>query len=186
MTLTTQAAPTRTERAGAPAIRHVGPEPTGELLLAGSLLWSDADTARAIVDDIDVSDFEDTHLRPIFTALRSLLLAQSPHNGQAVGDELQRRGQLAGEPGRLAARRLTDAITCGAQSNGLAPRAYACAVVADSYRRRVELAGKALVEEAGGAPEHDLWPLMRERGLEVAAHAERLSRLRGGMPDVRS
>ncbi len=168
------------------AIRAIGPEPTVEMLLIGSLLWSDADSARELIGDIDPEDLNDPHLRPILDAVHSLLDARIPHHGQAVGDELQRTGRLAGEAGRLTARRLTDAITCGAEANGLAPRVYACLVAADAYRRRVETVGKALVEAAQDMPEVDLWPLMKERGREVAAHASRLSRLREGMPHVRA
>lgn len=176
----------RTMRAGAPAIRHIGREPNVETLLVGALLWAGEDTARDVIADLDETDLDDPHLRPILATARSLITAGTPHNGQAVGDELLRTGQLAGHAGQLTARCLYDAVTCGAQANSLAPRAYACSVVADAYRRRVELAGKALVEDAADAPEDDLWPRMRERGLEIAAHEARLKNLREGMSRVRA
>lgn len=163
------------------ALRAIGPEPTVEMLLLGSLLWSDADAVREVIPDIDPADLDDPHLRPLLEAARALVEKGTPHHGQAVGDELQRTGRLGGEAGRLTVRRLGDAMTCGAAANNLAPRVYASLVAADAYRRRIELAGKVLVEAAQDAPEDDLFPLMQRLGTEIRNHAERLARLRGGV-----
>lgn len=157
----------------------VGAEPTPEMLCIGSLLWAAADDVRPVLPHVLVDDLDDAHLRPILEAIGWLVAANRPHDGVAVGDELQRRGALAGESGRLTARRLADAITSGAGANTLAVRSYATAVVADAYRRRYETAGKALTEAATDLAEADLLPLLRGIGTDAVRHADRLAALRG-------
>lgn len=159
--------------------RPIGLEPSPELLFVGALLWATAADVSPVLHQLAADDLDDPHLRPILETVRHLVASGRPHDGTAVGDELQRRGELAGEAGRLTARRLTDAITAGGNANGLAIRAYAAAVVADAYRRRFELAGKTLVEAASDLPESDLLPLLRRIGTEAVVHADRLARLRG-------
>ncbi|MDV6291496.1 hypothetical protein [Rhodococcus aetherivorans] len=162
-------------------IRSVGPEPTPEMLCIGSLLWAAPDDVRPVLPLMGADDLDDPHLHPILDAIRRLVAAGRPHDGVAVGDELQRCGALAGEAGRLTARRLADAITSGAGGNTLAVRSYATAVVADAYRRRYETAGKALTEAATDLAEADLLPLLRGIGTDAVRHADRLAALRGGV-----
>ncbi|MGI1849930.1 hypothetical protein [Rhodococcus ruber] len=160
-------------------IRPVGPEPTPEVLCVGALLWAATDDVRPVLPLVLADDLDDPHLHPILAAIRHLVAAHRPHDGTTVGDELQRRGALAGEAGRITARRLLDAITCGAGANTLTVRSYATAVVAQSYRRRYETAGKALAEAATDLAETDLLPLLRDIGTDAVRHADRLAALRG-------
>ncbi|NLV77775.1 MAG: hypothetical protein GXY65_00220 [Rhodococcus sp.] len=158
--------------------RPIGPDPTPEVLFIGSLLFADAELVRPVVALVDTTDLDNAHLRPILDVIRRLVEAGRPHEGTAVGDELQRTGQLAGEPGRLTLRLLGDAITSGAAANTLAPRMYAAAVVADAYRRRYESAGGALTEAAATLAEDDLLPFLRDIGTATVKHADRLAALR--------
>ena len=160
-------------------IRPVGPEPSLEVLCVGALLWAAPDVVRPVLPLVGADDLDDPHLHPIFEAIRRLVAAGRPHNRVAVGDELQRCGALAGEAGRLTARRLADTITSGAGANTLTVRSYATAVVADAYRRRYETAGKALAEAATELAEADLLPLLRGIGTDAVRHADRLAALRG-------
>ena len=157
----------------------IGPAPTLEVLCVGALLWAATDDVRPVLALVLADDLDDPHLRPILEAIRRLVAAGRPHDGVAVGDELQRCGALAGEAGRLTARRLADAITSGAGANTLAVRSYATAVVADAYRRRYETVGKALAEAATDLAEADLLPLLRGIGTDAVRHAARLAALRG-------
>lgn len=160
------------------AYRPIGPDPSPEILFLGSLLFADTDHVRPVVALVVDDDLDNVHLRPILDVVRQLVDAGRPHEGTVVGDELQRRGMLAGESGRLTLRFLADAITSGASANYLAPRTYAAAVVADSYRRRHESAGHAISEAAAAFAEDDLLPLFRKLGTHAVRHADRLSQLR--------
>lgn len=160
-------------------IRRIGPEPSTEILLLGSLMWAAADDVRAVLPLLADDDLDDPHARPILYAIRWLVEAGKPHNGTAIADQLQRSGLFGGERGQQTKKVLLDAITSGAASNSLAPRMYAKAVVADAYRRRYELLGKSLVEAADTMAEDDLLPLLREAGTEAVKHAQRLEQLRG-------
>jgi len=161
------------------AIRPIGPEPTTEVLLLGSLMWATTDDVREVLPLIADDDLEDPNARVILFAIRWLVGAGQPHDGTAVGDQLQRSGRLGGDSGTAVKKILLDAITSGAASNHLAPATYARAVVSDAYRRRYELLGKSLVEAADTMPEGDLLPMLRLAGTDAVAHADRLSRLRG-------
>ena len=153
-------------------------EPDAATLLVGSLLWSRSDDAAPVLEAIDTGDLEDPPLRTITATIRDLVEVLQPHDPIAVGDELQRRGLLAGETGRIVVRRLTDAITAGSASNHLAPIVYARSVVADAYRRRIELAGKAFVEAAAAMAEDDLAQMVRGQARGIEDHAARLAALR--------
>lgn len=156
-------------------IRPIGPEPALDTLTAGSLIWSAPDDARRAARLLDLDDVENPAARTVIEIVVSLLDAERPHNGTAVGDELARRG-LLDEPVK---RFLLDAITSGADANTIAPQSYTTALVAKAYRARFETLGKALVEAAETFPEGDLLPLLRKAGTEAVQHARRLSALRG-------
>lgn len=161
------------------AYRPIGPDPSPEVLFLGSLLFAETEHVRPVLALVADDDLDNVHLRPVLDAIRRLVAAGCSHEGTAVADELQRRGSLAGEAGRLTLRLLTDAISSGASANYLAPRMYAAAVVADAYRRRYESAGNALAEAATTFAEDDLLPLLRAIGSGTVAHADRLAKLRG-------
>ncbi|MDH6283281.1 DnaB-like helicase N-terminal domain-containing protein [Prescottella agglutinans] len=156
-------------------IRPIGPEPTLDALLPGSMMWASPEDARAAAELADVDDFQNPAARTVFPVLVSLLDAGRPHDPTAVADELARRGLLT-EPVK---RFLLDATTAGAQANSLAPRSYATAIAAKAYRERFESIGKALVEAAETFPEVDLLPLLRKAGTDAVRHAKRLATLRG-------
>jgi len=160
-------------------IRPIGAEPTTEVLLLGSLMWSDADTVRDVLPLIADDDLEDPNGRVILFCVRWLIGAGQPHDGTAVADQLQRSGRLGGDSGQAVKKLLLDAVTSGAASNHLAPHTYARSVVSDAYRRRYELLGKSLVEAADGMAEDDLLPLLRHAGTDAVAHSRRLAALRG-------
>lgn len=160
------------------ANRPVGPEPTTETVLLGALLGAPADEIRRVVPLI-LDDLDEPGSRAVAEAVLNLAQAGRPHDGHAVGDELQRRGRYAGETGQLIKRRLLDAITTGYASNDLAAATYAAAVCANAFRQRFELVGKALVEAASTFPEEDLLTLLRQAGTDCVRHAKRLAALRG-------
>ena len=160
-------------------IRPIGPVPTTEVQFLGCLMWSNADDVRGVLPYVADDDLEDPNARVVLFCIRWLISAKHPHDGTAVGDQLQRSGRLGGASGHLVKKVLLDAITSGAASNTIAPRMYATAVVADAYRRRFELLGKALTEAADTMAEGDLLPMLREAGTDAVKHAERLAALRG-------
>ncbi|QOW00623.1 hypothetical protein RCF27_10255 [Rhodococcus pyridinivorans] len=157
----------------------IGPDPTPELLFVGSLLFADTEHVKPVLELVADDDLDQVYLRPVLAVIRDLVAADRLHDGAVVGGELQRRGALAGESGRLTLRALADASTSGAVANHSAPPCYAAAVVADAYRRRFETAGHALAEAAMDFAEDDLLPLLRSVGTEAVRHAERLAKLRG-------
>ncbi|MCB8910209.1 hypothetical protein KUG88_08705 [Rhodococcus rhodochrous] len=161
------------------AIRHIGPAPSTEVQFLGCLMWAAAADVRDVLPLVADDDLEDPNARVILFAIRWLVGAGQPHDGTAVGDQLQRSGRLGGESGTAVKKILLDAITSGAASNHLAPKMYARAVVSDAYRRRYEILGKSLVEAADTMAEDDLLPMLRHAGTDAVSHAERLSRLRG-------
>ncbi|MDV6293303.1 hypothetical protein [Rhodococcus aetherivorans] len=158
--------------------RPIGPEPSTETVLIGAMLTAAASEVRTVAALV-LDDLQESGSRTIVEAIICLVDAGRPHDGHAVGDELQRRGKYAGEPGQLVKRRLLDAITTGYQANSLAVHTYAAAVSANAYRNRFELVGKSLVEAASTYPEEDLLPLLRQAGTDCVKHADRLAKLRG-------
>ncbi|WP_072689370.1 hypothetical protein [Rhodococcus marinonascens] len=156
-------------------IRSIGPEPSLDVLVAGSLMWARAEDAREAARLLDLNDLDTPAARTVMEVVLSLLDARRPHYGTAVGNELARRGLHSDSVKRF----LLDAITCGADANTLAPQSYTAALVAQAYRARFESLGKALVEAAQSFPESDLLPLLRQAGTEAVHHARRLAELRG-------
>ncbi len=157
-------------------IRSIGLVPSTEVQFLGSLMWSDAESVRHVLRHVEDDDLEDLSARIILLAIRLLIASDSPHDGTAVGDHLQRSGALGGAAGGRTKKLLVDAITSGSH---ISPISYARAVVSDAYRRRFELLGKALVEAADTMPEDDLLPLLRQAGTGAVAHSKRLAALRG-------
>jgi len=147
--------------------------------MLGSFMWAHTDDVRDVLSLVADDDLEDPNARVILFCIRWLIGANQPHDGTAVGDQLQRSGRLGGESGTQVKKLLLDAITSGASSNHLAPKVYAKAVVSDAYRRRYEQLGKSLVEAADVMAEDDLLPMLRNAGRDAVAHAQRLSLLRG-------
>ncbi|KDE14925.1 DnaB-like helicase N-terminal domain-containing protein [Rhodococcus aetherivorans] len=160
-------------------VRPVGPDPDPETLFVGGLLWATPADARDVLPYVAPDDFEHVGTRALVLTIGHLIDAGRPHDTTAVADELQRRGDLGGPAGDLIRRALLDATTAGASANPLALHAYASQVVAESYRRRFEVIGKALVEAAATAAEADLMPLLRAAGTDAARHTKRLAQLRG-------
>lgn len=160
-------------------VRPIGAVPSTEVQFLGCLMWSNADDVKQILPHVADDDLDDPNARVILFCIRFLIGAKHPHDGTAVGDQLQRSGRLGGDSGHQVKKMLLDAITSGAASNTIAPRVYATAVVADAYRRRYELLGKALVEAADTMAEDDLLPMLREAGTDAVKHADRLAVLRG-------
>lgn len=152
----------------------VGPMPDAETLLLSALLWprpdSDPGPVLALVLDDDVAD---PALCEVLKVARSLIYARQPVSPVVVRDELRR----GGEPSKAVDDRLLIATTAGAVPEAL--RAYACAVVAASLRRRVESAGHALADAAESMAESDLGPLAERAAAGIANCAVRLAELRG-------
>lgn len=161
------------------AVRPIGALPSTEVQFLGCLMWSNTTDVAEVLPLVADDDLDDPNARVILFCIRWLIGAKQPHDGTAVGDQLQRSGRLGGDSGHVVKKMLLDAITSGAASNTIAPRTYATAVVSDAYRRRYELLGKALVEAADTMTEDDLLPMLRQAGTDAVKHAERLAALRG-------
>ncbi|MFD6676067.1 hypothetical protein ACFWDA_17070 [Rhodococcus zopfii] len=161
------------------AVRPIGALPSTEVQFLGCLMWSNTTDVAEVLPLVSDDDLDDPNARVILFCIRWLIGAKQPHDGTAVGDQLQRSGRLGGDSGHLVKKMLLDAITSGAASNTIAPRTYATAVVSDAYRRRYELLGKSLVEAADTMAEDDLLPMLRHAGTDAVQHSERLSALRG-------
>lgn len=158
-------------------------DPTPTCAMVAAALPAPAGDVTAIVplvlDDVTAPGYRD-----VLKALLDLAMSGQPHDTVAVGDELQRRGLLAGHTGQQIKMALLDASTAGRAANPLALRCYAAAVCAEAFRQKFETIGKALIEAAATAPEHDLLPLLRNAGTDAVRHAKRLAQLRGEQADA--
>lgn len=160
-------------------VRPVGPNPDPETMLLCGLLWANTTDASDVMRYVAPDDLEHVGTRAVFMTIGHLIEAGRPHDTTTVVDELQRCGDLGGPAGDLIKRSWLDATTAGASEHPFALKSYASAVVSDAFRRRFETLGKALVEAAATAAEHDLMPMLRAAGTEAARHAKRLDQLRG-------
>lgn len=139
-------------------------------LFVGSLLWgADASVLALVLDD----DLESPALSAVLGIIRDLAGAGCPHGPQLVADELRRIGALT----RPVAGALREATTSGAER--LTVRHYGAAVLAESLRRRVDVAGHGLVCAARECPEADLAPMAARCMQRIADCAARLQTLRG-------
>jgi replicative DNA helicase len=154
-------------------IPPVGPCPGVAELLAGSLLYSSAAEAEAVLALVRDDDITDEPLRIIVSSVRALVSRGAPTGPQLVLDELKRTGRLT----RQVATVLAAITTTGACPN--AAQSYAAATVAESLRRKVESAGHALTDAAFAAAEADLAPLAEKAAKSALDCAERLALLRG-------
>jgi replicative DNA helicase len=159
-------------------LRPVGPHPSTDVLLVGSLLWwsssptDAADVLRHVRDD----DISSPALATVLAAIRLLAQTGRPCGPQLVADELRRAGTLT----RAVADQLRAATTCGADP--LAASHYAAAMVAESLRRRIDSAGHALMLAAQDAAEAELVALVEQTAALVSDCGNRLAVLRGEMP----
>ncbi|WAL46791.1 hypothetical protein [Rhodococcus pyridinivorans] len=160
------------------AFDHHPPEPTPEVALLAAALTAPADDVQAVTPLV-LDDLTEIGTRDVLDTVCALAAAGQPHDTIAVGDELQRRGLLAGHTGQQIKMCLLNASTAGRAANPLALRRYAAAVSANAFRQRFETIGKALTEAAAAAPEHDLMPMLRQAGTDAVRHAKRLATLRG-------
>lgn len=151
-----------------------GSHPDVATLLVGAVLWA-ATRAPSLLqlNLVHDDDLEDPALATVLATARSLIYARQPHGPQLVADELSRSGRLT----KLVASRLQSATTCGADVGAL--RQYAAAVVAASFRRRIESLGHALSTTANSAAESTLAPLVSNGAKSIADCADRLEQLRG-------
>jgi replicative DNA helicase len=151
----------------------VGPHPTVDVLLVGSLLWSSPKAASGVLELVLDDDIESPALARVLESVRQLADAGGPCGPQLVADELRRNGSLT----RHVAGALQDATTAGAEP--LAARQYAAGAVAQSLRRRVESAGHTLLSVADSAAERDIGSMVLHVTYGIADCAGRLIALRG-------
>lgn len=167
--------PDRQRRADAPsgattlALPPVGPTPTADDLLVGSLLSGDP---CGVLDLIHDNDLADPDTSTVLAAIR--ILADRAVGPQLVLDDLTRRGE-ASEPVRRA---LITAVTAGAALGAAGD--YAAATLAAALRRKVESFGHALQQAASNAGEAELGTLIAHGATDCAGVAARLNALRGG------
>ncbi|TSD94595.1 hypothetical protein FOS14_19985 [Skermania sp. ID1734] len=158
------------------AHRPIGKQnPSAEMLLVGGVLHATIDQARAALKAAHASDVADPWLRRLLEAAGTLATA-GVVGPALVADQLLADGALAGDRGKLLAKKLTDAATSGADP--LMLRQYATAVVAQSYRRRITALAEGLTA-ADEMPERDLWPYVRDHTQAIGEHWKRLACLRG-------
>lgn len=153
--------------------------PSPELMLLAGMLAAPAAAVRAVLRYLAPGDLEQLGAPELLATIADLIQRGQPHDGVAVGDELQRLGLFAAPAGAALNKLFLDALTPRTPPLPDALRAHAAAVVAAAHRRHVRLAGEELVELADTAPEDDLLPRMRELGTETARRAKRLAALRG-------
>ena len=152
----------------------IGPLPDAAVLMVGALMWPrpdlDPGPVLALVADGDVAD---PALVDVLNVVRSMIYAGESVGLVLVADEVRRSGRLT----KRIADTLLTVSTSGAVPEAL--RSYACAVVAESLRRRVESAGTALIAAAESMAEDDLAPLAERAAAGIADCAARLAKLRG-------
>lgn len=153
-------------------ISPVGPTPLLGELFVGALLYGTVAEVRDVlrfVEDTDVDEPAST----VLAAVRALALRGTPPSPQLVKDDLQRRGKLTRSVGVW----LASATTSGACTS--TARNYAAAVVADSFRNRVESFGNALTSMSASASEVDVAALVERASGSIRGIAARLNELRG-------
>lgn len=154
-------------------IPPVGPVPTADVCLVGALMYCSPADAAGVVSLVLDDDLESPALAAVLGAIRRLVEAGRPSGPQVVLDELRRTGNLKS----LVVDQLCTATTCGAASASAGD--YACAVVAESLRRRIAAAGDALTVTAWWAAESSLAPLVTRAAESIGSCASRLATLRG-------
>jgi hypothetical protein len=153
-------------------VNPIGPTPLIAELFVGALMYSTVAEVRAVlrfVEDADVDEPAAT----VLASVRALALRGTPPSPQLVNDDLRRRGKLT----RSTAVWLNGATTSGACDS--AARNYAAAVVAESFRNRVESFGTALTSMSASASEVEVGQLVERVAAGISGVAARLAELRG-------
>ncbi|OFJ55175.1 DnaB-like helicase N-terminal domain-containing protein [Mycolicibacterium grossiae] len=154
----------------------IGTHPDADVLFIGALLWAKARfEARLMVRTIREEDFEKPSVAAVFAAITTLIEDESkPYGPQLVLDELRRSGTF--DPN--VSRHLQDATTSGVDT-GAPLRHYAAAMLANTFRRRVESLGTALIQTAPYASEDELAHVVETGASSVNDCLARLRQMRG-------
>ena len=150
--------------------------PSSEVMLIGSLLYSNPSDRLSVVTFVTDYDLENHYHRTVFGLIRERARSTQEVDAALLADDLMRGGKLAGEHGMRLSKCLTDAATSAAA--GEAVMSYAAAVVGESYRRRYEQLGTALTELSSSLPEDELLGYLVRAGSECREHSKRLTSLR--------
>lgn len=153
-------------------LRHTGNMPTEVECFVGALMFSTLPEVREVLRYV-ADDDVDAPARTVLASIRTLTGQGIIPSPQLVSDDLQRRGQRT----RQVATWLAAAATSGACAS--AARHYAGAVVAVSFRRRVNSFGEALRNDAAQAAETDVAYIAERAATNIAAVYGRLQHLRG-------
>jgi hypothetical protein len=153
-----------------PAVPPVGPTPSVDDLLVGSLLYGDPCGVLDLVHDDDLAD---PPTSAVLATIRTL--ADRAVGPQLVLDDLMRRGEASPSVRRALITALTAGAALGAAGD------YAAAALAEALRRKVESFGHALQQAADSASEAELGALIAHGATECAGLAARLNAFRGGV-----
>lgn len=157
-------------------IAAVGPTPMIAELFVGALMYSTVIEVRDVLRFVENTDVDEPGATVIAT-VRALALRGTPPSPQLVKDDLTRRGMLT----RPVAVWLMSATTSGACAS--AARNYAAALVAESFRRKVESFGHALTSMSASASEVDIAGVVERATTSIRSIEARLRELRGGIDD---
>jgi len=154
----------------------VGPIPGIHELFIGALMYSSVTEVNMVARFIESDDL-DQPAATVLASIKALAGRGVPPGPGLVKDDLHRRGKLT----RAVATWLAAAATSGACSS--AAKNYACAVLAESFRRQTESFGAALVSAAPSAAEGDVARLAEQGSAAIRYTFGRLTELRGDVDD---
>ena len=153
-------------------IPAIGPTPLIAELFIGSLLYSTVNEARSVLRFVVDTDVDEPAVS-VLAAARALALRGTPPSPQLVHDELKRHGNLT----KSTAVWLNAATTSGACSSAVTD--YAGALVAQSFRTKIESFGHALTCMSETASEAEIGALVENAVARIRGIGARLEELRG-------
>jgi hypothetical protein len=151
----------------------VGTVPTTAECFICALFYTEVASAQSVLRWVEDDDVEEPAGATVLAAVRALALRGTPAGPQLVIDELKRHGKLTRSVG-VWLRRAMNTGACD-----LAAFAYGGAVVAESYRSRVESFGTALVSVSETASEAEIGLLVERTFVTLRGVKARLNGLRG-------
>lgn len=154
-------------------MKAAGKVPSVAESFVGALLYSTVDEAKSVLRFVEDSDVSDEAGKAVLGAVRALALRNTPPEPQLVKDDLKRGGQYA----RSVAVWLNKAITSGACAS--AAYNYGAALVAESFRSKVESFGNAMTSVSDTASEAEIGALVERTVGDIRGVGARLAELRG-------
>lgn len=144
-----------------------------EIQFLSAVLFSRGSTVRRTVEHLVPDDFYSPVHAELFTVIRDLITAGSPHDSAMVLNALTRQGKAHGHAGERLVQALTIATVAGAPDTAV--EAYGGALLSQAYRRSFHTAAQRLATIAAEAPEDELFERMCVLGREQRTATDRLN-----------